>query len=411
MSVASANCRECGSALREGARFCTSCGMKQEVETTQVAAPTPSATAPETAKGSAFLLPALPFRLLWSPRKPWRLKTTLPDSEVAQVFEATMTKEPGFLRRMNSYFGNVRWQVQRNTISGALTATCRQTGPVTVGIGRNKRYVDVDGNTIECIVDPPAPSGPGEVVVGPNVHTTFLGLYLYPALTYPVNVIKALRRADPNAEVRHPWSIFRIAVVTLIAVSALVGVVGESISTDSRTGAAAGDFAPQSSQPTSSAGEGDDTDFDVAPASDFPDVSDPAVLDEIRTTLLAFHRAVGASDFSSAWGLLTPRKRAQIRQRDGYPTWRSAQATLTGYLDPDGLDVTAEASDPISGVARVRVTGMRWLKPGAGCTHWNGLTWVKYERGAWLYDPGYSTTSRRRRTWEHRNDELLGATC
>jgi len=39
------------------------------------------------------------------------------------------------------------------------------------------------------------------------------------------------------------------------------------------------------------------------------------------------------------------------------------------------------------------------------------LTWVKYEGGQWTYDPGYSTTPARRRTWQPRTGELLGGAC
>ena len=57
------------------------------------------------------------------------------------------------------------------------------------------------------------------------------------------------------------------------------------------------------------------------------------------------------------------------------------------------------------------VTGMRWLKPNARCSQWSGLTWMKYESGDWLYDPGYSTTPERTAEWESRYSELLGGQC
>jgi hypothetical protein len=67
--------------------------------------------------------------------------------------------------------------------------------------------------------------------------------------------------------------------------------------------------------------------------------------------------------------------------------------------------------DRASGVATVHVGGMAWSAPGANCTEWSGITWVKYEHGAWRYDPGYSTTAARKRKWKSRYGELLGTQC
>jgi hypothetical protein len=70
-----------------------------------------------------------------------------------------------------------------------------------------------------------------------------------------------------------------------------------------------------------------------------------------------------------------------------------------------------ERTEPGSGVAQVDVTGMTWDKPGASCTEWSGITWVKYEAGSWKYDPGYSTTPQREREWKSRFSQLLGGQC
>jgi hypothetical protein len=39
------------------------------------------------------------------------------------------------------------------------------------------------------------------------------------------------------------------------------------------------------------------------------------------------------------------------------------------------------------------------------------MNWVRYDGETWTYDPGYSTTPSRRRTWEPRFHQLLGADC
>jgi hypothetical protein len=54
---------------------------------------------------------------------------------------------------------------------------------------------------------------------------------------------------------------------------------------------------------------------------------------------------------------------------------------------------------------------MKWNKPGAPCSEWSGITWVKYEEGAWRYDPGYSTSPEREAEWKSRYAELLGGKC
>ena len=131
---------------------------------------------------------------------------------------------------------------------------------------------------------------------------------------------------------------------------------------------------------------------------------------EIRDLLLNYHEDVVAGDFRSAWSLLSARKRQQDLAEYGYPKWQQAQASLSGYLAPAGLKASIDGFEG-EGVVRVDVTGMGWSAPGSPCSEWSGLTWVKYEGGAWTYDPGYSTTSARRRSWQPRSAELLGANC
>jgi hypothetical protein len=124
------------------------------------------------------------------------------------------------------------------------------------------------------------------------------------------------------------------------------------------------------------------------------------------------HEDLVSGDYRGAWDLMTKRKQAQKLNEDGYPRWAEDQArALTPYLDPSGLHATVEAIDPLSGVARVFVTGMGWSRPGSSCSEFSGVTWVKFEDGVWRYDPGYSTTSERRRIWEPRSGELLGWGC
>lgn len=145
-------------------------------------------------------------------------------------------------------------------------------------------------------------------------------------------------------------------------------------------------------------------------ARGFPQRSKQTIAREIRSTLLDYHVAVINSQFGRAWGLLSKRKQDQALSEDGYGSWQRAQASLTPYLEPGGMRVKVDSLEH-SGVARVYVTGMNWYAPGTSCSEWAGLTWAKYERGAWYYDPGYSTTPARERKWKPRYAELLGTTC
>jgi hypothetical protein len=142
-----------------------------------------------------------------------------------------------------------------------------------------------------------------------------------------------------------------------------------------------------------------------------PAVSTQQMASEIQPTLRSWHEDVVQGDYHAAWELLSARKRAQAESQGGYAAWAKNQATLRPYLGPAGLRVSVEETEAESGVARVNVTGMTWDKPGAHCSEWSGITWVKYENGEWRYDPGYSTTQQREREWKSRYTELLGGSC
>jgi hypothetical protein len=147
-----------------------------------------------------------------------------------------------------------------------------------------------------------------------------------------------------------------------------------------------------------------------ADVNGLPPIGRGEMEEEIRALLVDYHGDVVNREFRSAWGLLSSRKRQQDLAEYGYAEWQQAQATLSPYLSPGGLRAQIEGVEG-DGVVRVEVTGMGWSAPGSNCLEWSGLTWAKYEGGAWTYDPGYSTTAARRRAWQPRADELLGAGC
>jgi len=149
---------------------------------------------------------------------------------------------------------------------------------------------------------------------------------------------------------------------------------------------------------------------DEVSSSGFPEVSRAQMNEEITSLLQSYHEDVVEEDFQAAWAMLSPRKRGQYLREYGYRKWATAQASLSPYLDPYGLEADVVSLEG-EGVARVDVTGMGWSKPGAPCSEWSGLTWVKFEGDEWAYDPGYSTTPQRRATWRPRSARLLGGDC
>jgi hypothetical protein len=142
-----------------------------------------------------------------------------------------------------------------------------------------------------------------------------------------------------------------------------------------------------------------------------PAVSTQQMASEIQGMLRDWHEDVVQGNYHAAWELLSARKQTQAEGEGGYATWAKNQATLRPYLNPAGLQVSVEDPEAESGVARVDVTGMTWDKPGAHCSEWSGITWVKRESGEWRYDPGYSTTQQREQEWKSRYTELLGGSC
>lgn len=164
---------------------------------------------------------------------------------------------------------------------------------------------------------------------------------------------------------------------------------------------------------TPSQGESEET--ETAPTTTsrgaLPGVSSAQqTLSEIQQVLLEWHEDVVSGNYQAAWNLLSRRKQIQDGREYGYPTWVKNQATLRPYLNPSGLRVSVERTEP-DGVDQVYVTGMAWDKPGSSCTEWSGITWVKHEHDVWRYDPGYSTTPSREREWKPRFSELLGGRC
>ena len=73
-------------------------------------------------------------------------------------------------------------------------------------------------------------------------------------------------------------------------------------------------------------------------SSGFPEVERSQMNEEIASLLQDYHEDVVEEDFRGAWAMLSPRKRRQYLREYGYHTWATAQASLSSYLDPYGLE-------------------------------------------------------------------------
>jgi hypothetical protein len=208
------------------------------------------------------LLPRFPCRLVWSPRKVWTVTTKLSESQLVELFTQRMTRKANIIRQANDYFRRARWDVQRNAISGELIAACRPTGPVTVGFGKNKWYLDVSNDTVICSISRPTPEGPSEATIGVGRYTTLFGLYAYPATVYSFDIVKAIKRADRSATIKYPWSPARM--VALAAVSILLLIAATSGGNNSSQASAnippaGASTSAAEEQPGTSSAEGDKT--------------------------------------------------------------------------------------------------------------------------------------------------------
>lgn len=217
----------------------------------------------------------------------------------------------------------------------------------------------------------------------------------------------------PESQRRGSWRtpiLIALAIVLLGAGAAAAIVIGTDESGEPAAAVAETEAPDTSGEETDESEETAEEDIAAEEPEPYPPVSRAEMEEEIESLLLTYHEDLVFRDFRSAWALLSSRKRQQNLAEYGYREWKEAQASLSEDLSPYGVDVRIDSLEG-EGVARVMVTGMGWSAPGSPCSEWSGLTWAKYERGEWTYDPGYSTTEARRRSWEPRSGALLGANC
>ncbi|HEX4437205.1 MAG TPA: hypothetical protein VH061_10465 [Solirubrobacteraceae bacterium] len=331
-----------------------------------------------------MLLPRFPCRLVWSPRKPWEVKTSLSEEQVARLFTERMTGNANLLRKANDYFRKARWEVQRNAISGELIAKCNPTGQVSVGFGKNKFYVDVSNDTMCCQINQPNPKGPTDVAIAPGTYTTLFYLYAYPAPVYSFDIVKAIKHADRDATVKYPWSPARMI---MLAATIILLIIAASSSSNSNNNT---NFTPtptQTQEQTDPTAETPTT-TETTPTTGQAAETEPVSLSPPARTIKEHLEKLGNGDDAGAFALMSE------RYRSTNPNWTANRETA----DPEVHIVGVGKARFNRGSARVYVKFYardRVATPGSDtrCRLFQGTVLLVAHDGIWRYEPSGNSLS------------------
>lgn len=145
-----------------------------------------------------------------------------------------------------------------------------------------------------------------------------------------------------------------------------------------------------------------------------PNVSQAEMNSQVTGFMRKWFRDIKLGDYYYAWTKLSPRVRKQVKQEIGYGSWMNQQDDISRYLEANSVRASfAQPSFPDEGVLSIRLSPMRFTKPGDRCGTRGGVTWVKWDPKAnkWFYEPGVKVTAERRRAWGYRNSELFTYRC
>jgi hypothetical protein len=146
----------------------------------------------------------------------------------------------------------------------------------------------------------------------------------------------------------------------------------------------------------------------ATPDTPLPSISRDAMTRQIRTMFRDYHQSLAHGRLDHAFSLMSERKRQDVLDDDLLDEWKQDGASFGKQIEPSRLQVKIVATDAKAGIAAVRISGMPYHDPASLCKTWSGVTWVKYEHGAFHYDPGYSTTTAREAEWKPRALETFG---
>ena len=110
-------------------------------------------------------------------------------------------------------------------------------------------------------------------------------------------------------------------------------------------------------------------------------------------------------------GMTTLRYQQDVINSLGFSQWKQNQMTGAIYFThPQDIQARVIGEDPADGSVTVLMTGLGFTDPNSSCTTWAGVTWARYERGAWYFDPSSDATAQRASEWDS-SPETLGHGC
>ncbi|MEV4422459.1 hypothetical protein AB0L40_21155 [Patulibacter sp. NPDC049589] len=201
-------------------------------------------------------------------------------------------------------------------------------------------------------------------------------------------------------------------------------LAAQTTSTVGDTTSTAGDTSAEA--PTATDTTSDTTTDDATPTATsggaVPDDDESTMADDIATTISEYYGALNNGDTNTAWDLLSGRRhRLETSGRVLYgrqrtrASWAAAEGRTGLAVSPGTVTATMVELDRANGVATVRIKGLDFSGPNAGhCNgRYTGITWAKYENGAWKYEPGANTTAKREARWPNASTDprLLGNKC
>ncbi len=148
-----------------------------------------------------------------------------------------------------------------------------------------------------------------------------------------------------------------------------------------------------------------------------PNQSGAEMTRSIREVIRKHHQYIVDGNYQAAFATMSRRK----QRRPSYETpscqdagcWGTTMSPLTsGLTQPVRPSVRIVRLFKNDGVAEIKV---RISMPSCPTGAWEGITWARYERNHWTYDPGWKTNESQRSEYDRPGDtldsRLFGVSC
>ena len=233
------------------------------------------------------------------------------------------------------------------------------------------------------------------------------------------NVAAAAKAPTSGGNAGVPWT--RVAAVGGV-VLALGVVAAVAIGLGGRGGGSSGgsDDPYKDLTEIENASADDKQDEKEAAAKDngkLPNQTRKEMTRSVREVIRKHHQYVADGNYQAAFDMMSRRK--QGRPLYDNPScqdascWGATMGPLTsGLTQPVRPSVRIVRTFKGDGVAEIKV---RLPMPSCPNGAWEGITWARYERNNWTYDPGWKTNEPQRNRYDGPGDSqdprLLGVTC